>query len=145
MLINQYVIAARPQNPGFNGDYETITVSNHPHDPLAACIESFKESFINDLWLVRKLASLVTSGGFRILRFDSHSYVETSEPGSDLVRTKLSHFLTVIDRGADALVASGSIGEELAAALKDEARRRVDAGEFFGQVTYASLIAQKPA
>ena len=128
----------------FDGDYETITVSNHPQDPLAACVQCFKESFINDLWLVRKLASLVASGGFRIVRFDSHSYVETSEPGSELAQTKQSHLLTIIDRGADVLVASGSIGEELAAALKAEARRRVDAGEFFGQVTYVSLIAQKP-
>ncbi len=29
----------------FDGDYETISISNHPHDPIGACVESFKESF----------------------------------------------------------------------------------------------------
>jgi hypothetical protein len=31
----------------------------------------------------------------------------------------------------------------MAAALKAEARRRVEAGTFFGHIAYASLIAQK--
>jgi len=33
----------------------------------------------------------------------------------------------------------------LSTALKAEARRRSDAGEFFGHIAYASLIAQKSA
>lgn len=52
--------------------------------------------------------------------------------------------LTVIDRGADMLQASGTIGEDLAATLKAEARRRVAAGEFFGHIAYVSLFARKP-
>ena len=118
----------------YDGDYETITISNHPQDPLGKCVENFKESYINDLYIVRKLSPMVTSGGFRIIRFDSHSYVETSEP---------DYLLTIVDRGADSLVASGSIGEELAAALKAEARRRIEGGEFFGHLAYASIIAKK--
>ena len=118
----------------YDGDYETITISNHPQDPLGTCVENFKESYINDLYIVRKLSPLVTSGGFRIIRFDSHSYVETSEP---------DYLLTIVDRGADTLVVSGSIGEELAAALKAEARRRIEDGKFFGQLAYASIIAKK--
>jgi ubiquinone/menaquinone biosynthesis C-methylase UbiE len=118
----------------FDGDYETITVSNHPKDPLEVCIEIFKESFINDLYIVRKLSPLVTSAGFRIIRSDSYSYVETSEPG---------YLLTIVDRGADTLVAAGSIGEALAAAFKAEAHRRIDNGEFFGHIAYASVIARK--
>jgi hypothetical protein len=47
-------------------------------------------------------------------------------------------------RGADLLRAAGQIGDALAAALKAEARRRVDVGAFFGQIAYASLIARKP-
>jgi hypothetical protein len=53
--------------------------------------------------------------------------------------------LTVIDRGADLLRASGQLGEDTAAALKAEARRRVEAGAFFGHIAYASLAARKPA
>jgi hypothetical protein len=51
--------------------------------------------------------------------------------------------LSIVDRGADALAAAGTIGAPLAAALKQEARRRVTAGGFFGHVAYASLTARK--
>jgi hypothetical protein len=55
------------------------------------------------------------------------------------------YLLAIIDRGADALLAGGRIAAETADALKAEARRRSDAGEFFGHIAYASLIAQKSA
>ena len=50
----------------------------------------------------------------------------------------------VVDRGADTLVAAGRLGAPAADALKAEARRRVAAGEFFGHIAYASLIARRP-
>jgi hypothetical protein len=50
-----------------------------------------------------------------------------------------------VDLGADALVAAGRIGADLASALKAEARRRVAAGEYFGHIAYLSLVARKPA
>jgi hypothetical protein len=53
--------------------------------------------------------------------------------------------ITIIDRGADLLVASGSIGAAQAEALKAEARRRVQAGEFFGQISFLSVIARTPS
>jgi hypothetical protein len=53
--------------------------------------------------------------------------------------------LTVVERGADMLRAFGQIGDETAAALKAEARRRVEAKTFFGHIAYGSLIARKPA
>jgi hypothetical protein len=55
------------------------------------------------------------------------------------------YMLAIIDRGADALLASSRITPELADALKAEARRRSDTGEFFGHIAYASLIAKQPA
>jgi hypothetical protein len=48
-----------------------------------------------------------------------------------------------VDLGADALVASGRIGADTAAALKTEARRRVTSGEYFGHIAYMSLVARK--
>ena len=54
------------------------------------------------------------------------------------------YILTLIDRGADTLVAAGRLGAPAADALKAEARRRVAAGEFFGHIAYASLIARRP-
>jgi hypothetical protein len=47
-------------------------------------------------------------------------------------------------RGADILHSSGTIGEATAAALKSEARRRVEAGTFFSRIAYASLTTRKP-
>jgi hypothetical protein len=39
----------------------------------------------------------------------------------------------------------GKVGDELAEALKAEARRRVAAGRFFGHIAYASVVARKRA
>jgi hypothetical protein len=50
--------------------------------------------------------------------------------------------LTLVDRGADLLVASATIGVDQAETLKSEARRRVTAGEFFGQISFLSVIAR---
>ena len=54
------------------------------------------------------------------------------------------YMVSIADRGADALAASGRIGRQLADALKAEARRRVEQGSFFGHVAYASVLAAKP-
>ena len=66
--------------------------------------------------------------------FRSHGYTQTTEP---------AYMLTIIDRGADLLAAAGSIGPDQAAALKSEARRRAKAGEFFGHISFVSVIARK--
>jgi hypothetical protein len=41
---------------------------------------------------------------------------------------------------ADRLVAEGRLAKTAADALKDEARRRVQGGQFCGHIAYASLI-----
>jgi hypothetical protein len=79
----------------------------------------------------------VREAGFEVVRFGSHSYVEA--PSSE------GYMLAIIDRGADALVATGKIAADAAEALKAEARRRSEVGEFYGHIAYASLIARKPA
>jgi hypothetical protein len=53
------------------------------------------------------------------------------------------YMFAIVDRGADALLASGRITPETANALKAEARRRSGNGEFFGHIAYASLVATK--
>ena len=77
-----------------------------------------------------------TRAGFLIERFDGHAYVQTLEP---------QYLLTPVDRGADAPVSAWRIGRGLADALKAEARRRVESKEFCGSITFASLIARRPA
>jgi hypothetical protein len=50
-----------------------------------------------------------------------------------------------VDLGADALVTSGRIGVDMAAALKAGARQRVASGEYYGHIAYMSVVARKPA
>jgi ubiquinone/menaquinone biosynthesis C-methylase UbiE len=120
----------------FDGDYATTTCASGDDDPLQACIEACVATLVHDRWLVRRLAKLVQDSGFEVVRFRSHGYAET--PSSH------GYMLAIIDRGADALLASGRIGVGVAESLKAEARRRSEAGEFFGHIAYASLIARKP-
>ncbi len=120
----------------FDGDYATATVALGDHDPLQSCVAAMMASSVNDRWLMRRLCALVRDSGFELAGFRSHGFAET---------TGGAYMLSVVDRGADILRASGSIGEETAAALKAEARRRVNAGTFFGHIAYTSLIARKVA
>ena len=78
---------------------------------------------------------LLEAAGFTVVRTRSFGCVETREA---------RYVPTIVDRGAAALVAEGQIGGEAAAALKAEARRRSAAGQFFGHIAYASLVATLP-
>jgi ubiquinone/menaquinone biosynthesis C-methylase UbiE len=133
--------AARVLRPGgwlaaFDGDYATTTVALGDHDPLQVCADAMMANSVHDRWVVRRLANLVRRCGLAVVTFNSHGFVEIAEA---------AYMLTIVDRGADILHAAGQVGEETAAALKAEARRRMDAGTFFGHIAYASVIACKPA
>jgi SAM-dependent methyltransferase len=133
--------AARVLRPGgrvvvFDGDYATITLATADADPLQTCVQAFVPAYINDPWIVRRLTSLVTTAGFVEPRLRSHGFVQVHDP---------DYMLTIADRGADTLTATGVIGRPLADALKAEARRRVVNGTFFGHVAYASHTAHKPS
>jgi hypothetical protein len=77
---------------------------------------------------------MVADARFVSARLRSHGYVQIAGPEC---------MLSIVDRGAAALVAAGRIGAALGEALKAEARRRVATGTFFGHITYASLTASK--
>jgi arsenite methyltransferase len=118
----------------FDGDYSTTSVAIAATDPLQACADAAMEALVNDRLLVRRLRPLVSDAGWDVLRLRSHGYLETGEA---------AYMLTLVERGADALVAEGRLGAPAAEALKAEAHRRVAAGEFFGHIAYASLIARR--
>ena len=120
----------------FDGDYATATCACGDFDPLQACVEACVDYLVHDRWLVRRLPRLLQAAGFELERFRSHSYVEAPSSGG--------YMLAIVDRGADALVAGGRIDLETAEALKAEARRRSAAGEFYGHIAYASLLARRP-
>ena len=121
----------------FDGDYATVTCACGDSDPLQACVQAMMESHVYDRWFARRLPALLLDAGFDVEPLRGHSYVEA--PSS------AGYMLALVDRGAATLSASGAIGTETAEALKAEARRRSDAGEFFGHVAYVSVVAGKPA
>ncbi len=118
----------------FDGDYVTTTVAVSANDPLQTCIAEVIEAFVHDRYLMRRLPSLVREAAWTIVRVRSHGYVETDEP---------VYMLTLVDRGADALVSAGHLNAAAAEALKQEARRRAEQGRFFGHIAYTSLIARR--
>jgi len=120
----------------FDGDYASTTFGTGTLDPLQICAESFRAHFIHDSWLARRTPMLAQAVGFRVVSYRSHGYTEAASP---------DYTLTIVDRGADALLSSGQIGPGLAEALKAEARRRAESHQFFGHISYTSLVARKPA
>jgi len=119
----------------FDGDYMTTTVAIDTFDPLQRAVDAMVANFLHDPWLIRRLGPKLKSMGFAVTSVRSHGYTQTAEP---------SYMLTLVDRGADVLARSGSMGKDQAEALKSEARRRADAGSFFGHISYVSVIARKP-
>jgi ubiquinone/menaquinone biosynthesis C-methylase UbiE len=117
----------------FDGDYATTTVALGEHDPLQTVVDMMMAHSVHDRWLVRRLPALVHQAGFEPVAFRGHGFVETGG----------GYMLTVVERGADLLVAAGQIGVELGSALKAEASRRAEEGSFFGHVAYGSLTARK--
>ena len=118
----------------FDGNYTTTTLANGDFDPLQACADAAMAAIVHDRWLIQRLPGLVRAAGFSIIKQRSLGIVETNEP---------DYMMSIADRGADILAVDGRISVELAQALKDEARRRVVAGCFFGSIAYGSLVARK--
>jgi ubiquinone/menaquinone biosynthesis C-methylase UbiE len=132
--------ARRVLRPGgwlavFDGDYMTVTVAIHAFDPLQRAVDAMVANFLENPWLARRLPYRLKAMGFAVTSVRSHGYTQT---------TDAEYMLTIVDRGADLLAASGGLGADQAEGLKSEARRRVTAGAFFGHISYISVIARKP-
>jgi ubiquinone/menaquinone biosynthesis C-methylase UbiE len=119
----------------FDGDYATTTVAIGDFDPLQACVDAWVGSSVHDRWLLRRLPAMARSIGFDVMTVRSHGYVQNTNP---------DYMLTIVSRGIDALTASRRIGRDAADALRAEARRRAEAGEFFGHIGYVSVVGRKP-
>jgi SAM-dependent methyltransferase len=119
----------------FDGDYATLTVARSADDPLQACADAFAEHFIHDPWVMRRLPKVAADLGFVDAVIDSHGYLQLGDA---------PYLLSIVTRGAAALVADGVVGTELADALVAEAERRTRNGSFFGFIAYTSLVATRP-
>ncbi len=118
----------------FDGDYATMTFARDAADPLQRCADAVLGIVVHDPWLMRGIAPLLAQAGFTGPVLRGHAY--TSAGGTD-------YFRALLDRGADALAARGTVGAGLAEALKAEGRARMADGSFFGHIAYASAVATR--
>jgi ubiquinone/menaquinone biosynthesis C-methylase UbiE len=119
----------------FDGDFATLTVGTDEHDPLESCVAAFRQAHVHDPWIVGRLTTLAARSGFVAGRLRSFGHVQMDDT---------EYVVSIVERGAAALVAEGRVGPYLGEALKAEARRRAQAGALFGHIAYACLMARKP-
>jgi len=117
----------------FDGDYSLRSVAIGEHDPLQACIEIMKKYNCYDIWLVRRLPSVIRSNGFENLVVRSYGYLAANP----------DYMINFLERGIERLVDFGQISAETAKALKAEASQRVEDGRFFGFIPFLGFIATK--
>lgn len=118
----------------FDGDYATATVAIGKYDPLEQCVKAFRESFVHDPWLIRRLPQLMSNSGFDVRITRSYGYAEYQEGG---------YMLSWIDRGGEVLMKTGCIGVDLLQALKNEAKRRSTENQWYGYIAFACVIGRK--
>ena len=114
----------------FDADHASVATGDC--DPLQACIDVLP---VHNLGLARRLPSMLEDAGFAASPMRCHGYVEDPEGGL---------MLGWVDRGANALVKLGRIGDELSEALRAEARRRSASRSWFGHIAFFSALGRKP-
>jgi len=118
----------------FDGDYATATVALEPDDPLQIAVNMMMNNFVENMWLVRRLPTMLRENGLALNSYRSHAYTTVEEP---------EYFFTIIDRGVDLLISTNTMDLKQAEFIRLEARRRADAGEFFGHISFISAVANK--
>jgi ubiquinone/menaquinone biosynthesis C-methylase UbiE len=119
----------------FDGNFATLTLGGGDGDPLEGCASAFVPAHVHDPWIVQRLSTLAAATGFVAGRLRSFGQVQMDDT---------EYVISIVERGAAALVASGRIGAYLGEALKAEARRRAQAGALSAHIAYACLMARKP-
>jgi len=118
----------------FDGDFATLTLGKGEHDPLESCIVAYLQAHVHDPWIVGRLTTLSARSRFVGGRLSSFGHVQMDDT---------DYVVSIVDRGAAALVAEGRIGPSLGEALKTEARRRAHTATLSGHIAYACLMARK--
>lgn len=120
----------------FDCDFSTASLSIGDFDPLEPIVDILIDNIVHDRWFVRKMTGHLRRCGFEVGPLRSYAYSEHPEP---------DYMFGYIERGTDALVAAGRLGEDAAAGLRAEAERRVTQGQWYGQISFASVISRKPS
>ena len=134
LAIEEAVRVVRPggQVAIFDGDYCSTTLSLSPDDPLAPCAREYMAANCHDLWFMRTCPSRLRNAGLEIVSSLLHGF------------TDLDYFLPFAERAVDLYHELGKTTDDGARALRDEVARRYEAGEFYGHMLYASIVAKKP-
>jgi len=117
-----------------DADFSKTSVAICAGDPLQACVMAWVEGNVTDQWLVPRLPGLLRAAGFEMRQFRGYNRADL---------TGRSSAPNWVERGAAALVREGKISTELGAALFAEVKRRVDTGQFYGALPFASAVATK--
>ena len=131
--------ACRVLKPGgtvaiYDGDFTTMSVATMDDDRLQVAIDAFVNDNVNDRWLVRRLPEMLRDAGFDPAPSRSHGHLDTDDPVLTLGWTL---------RGAYYLQQAGTIDQAGADALEAEARRRIEAGAYYGYMNFVSIVARK--
>lgn len=118
-----------------DADFSKTSVAIGTGDPLQACVDAWVETYVTDRWLVPRLPGLMAAAGFEVLTFRGYNRADIAGSSSGPLW---------IERGVNALMADGRISAELGAALKAECTRRIEAGQFYAALPFASVVARKP-
>ncbi|MEU0634064.1 methyltransferase domain-containing protein [Streptomyces sp. NPDC005989] len=116
-----------------DGDYASTDFSLGPHDPLNACVAAWRAQYVVNTHDLRSLPRLLEAAGFQLTQAGAHTYTAAHS----------AYAYTIIDRGVDTMLDSGTIGKDLARSLKDEARRRAQDEGFVGSITYRFALARR--
>ncbi|MGB8945691.1 MAG: methyltransferase domain-containing protein [Streptomyces sp.] len=116
-----------------DGDYASTDFSLGPHDPLSACVAAWRAQYVVNTHNLRSLPRLLEAAGFQLVQAGSHNYTAADS----------AYAYSIIDRGVDRMLDSGTIGKDLARSLKDEARRRAHDEGFVGSITYRFALARR--
>lgn len=119
----------------FDGDYATISFALFHGDPLEDACNLIRRKMVHAPHIMRVLPAMARDAGFENVRLTPYAYVQTSRP---------DYLTSLLARSLAAAVKAGELGEEMAEGVNREARRRVEAGTFYGSVTFVSLLADKP-
>ncbi|WP_405658218.1 methyltransferase domain-containing protein [Streptomyces sp. NBC_01166] len=116
-----------------DGDYASADFSLGENDPLSACVAAWRAHYVLNTHVLRSLPRLLEAAGFQLTQSGAHIYTAAHS----------AYAYTIIDRGVDTMLDSGTIGKDLARSLKEEARRRAHDEDFVGSITYRFALARK--
>ena len=114
----------------FDGDYATITVALFENDPLQTAVDVILRNMVHAPYIMRRLPALAADAGFSVAGVEPHGYLQTRSA---------EYLLGLIARSMTVAVKADELGDELAEGFLREARRRVDAGTFYGAILFGIM------